>query len=78
MSNEAATVRWFPEELYRSLDRPPEPAWGKDRTFESVDKAVIFVMEELSVLERTNASIATSSRDIGMNDIERIYAALKK
>jgi len=43
----------------------------------SVDKAVTFVMEELSALERSDASIVTRSRLIGIHDIERMYTARK-
>ena len=47
------------------------------RTFESVDKAVTFVMEELSALERSDASVVTPSCLIGIHDIERMYTARK-
>ena len=57
--------------------QPKSVVWGKDRTFESVDKAVTFVMEELSALERSDASVVTPSRLIGIHDIERMYTARK-
>ena len=78
MTNRAATVCWFPAEAYRPVGRQPKTVvWGKDRTFESVDKAVTFVMEELSALERSDASVVTPSRLIGIHDIERMYTARK-
>jgi hypothetical protein len=48
---------------------------GAKTTFESGDKAVTFVMEELSEVERSHASVLTSSRLISIDDIAQIYAA---
>ena len=74
MTDEAATVHWLPARVYRPVGHEPEAVWGRDRTFESVDNAVLFVMDELGEAERTNA---TASRDISIDDIKRIYAARK-
>ena len=77
MTDEAATVHWLPARVYRPVGHEPEAVWGRDRTFESVDNAVLFVMDELGEAERTNAYIATASRDISTDDIKRMYAARK-
>ena len=50
---------------------------GRDRTFNSIDEAVTFVMQELRETERTNAYIATAARDISIHDIYRMYTARK-
>ena len=76
MTDEAAKACWFPAEAYRQ-DNPPKLVWGRDRTFESVDEAVPFVMEDLSEVERSHASVLTSSRLISIDAIEQIYAARK-
>jgi hypothetical protein len=76
MTDEAAKACWFPAEAYRQ-DNPPKLVWGKDRTFESVDEAVTFVMEELSAVERSHASVVTPSRLLGIDNIEQMYAARK-
>jgi hypothetical protein len=60
MAKEAATAHWFPTEADRPVRYKPEPS--KDRKFASVDKAVKFVMEQLSAIERSKAHIRTSSR----------------
>jgi hypothetical protein len=75
MAKEAATAHWFPTEADRPVRYKPEPS--KDRKFASVDKAVKFVMEQLSAIERSKAHIRTSSRYLSIDDIERIYAARK-
>jgi hypothetical protein len=75
MSNEAATVRWFPAVVSRL---EPEVVIGRDRTFESVDNAVTFVMEELRETERATAYIATHSSEIEITAIRRMYASRKK
>jgi hypothetical protein len=77
MTDEAATVHWLPPRVYRPVGHEPEAVWGRDRTFESVDDAVLFVMEELGAPERINAYIATASRDISIDAIKRMYAARK-
>jgi hypothetical protein len=78
MTDEAAKACWFPAEAYNSVGHQLKPVWGKDRTFESVDDAVTFVMEELSAIERSHASVLTPSRLLGINDIEQMYAARKE
>jgi hypothetical protein len=72
MSNEAATVRWFPPVVAGQV------VVGRDRTFESVDNAVTFVMEELKGMERATAHIATDSREINIEEIRQMYAERKK
>ena len=75
MTDEAAKACWFPAEAYRQ-DNPPKLVWGRDRTFESVDKAVTFVMEELGAVERSHASVVRS-RLLSIDNIEQMYAARK-
>ena len=72
MSNEAATVCWFPPVVAGQV------VSGRDRTFQSVDNAVTFVMEELQETERATAYIATDSREIEIEEIRRMYAARKR
>jgi hypothetical protein len=45
--------------------------------FESVENAVIFVMETLSERDRSSAMIQTDHRSIHQPDIEGIYASIK-
>jgi hypothetical protein len=45
--------------------------------FESVENAVIFVMETLSQRDRNSAMIQTDHRSIHQPDIEGIYASIK-
>jgi hypothetical protein len=79
MTDEAATVHWLPARVYRPVGgHEPEAVWGRDRTFETVDNAVTFVMEELGEAERTNAYIATALREVCIDDIQRMYTARKK
>ena len=66
MTDEAATVHWLPAGVHY-----------RDRTFDSIDEAVTFVMQELRETERTNAYIATAARDISIHDIYRMCAARK-
>ena len=75
MTDEAATVRWLRGSS--SISHEPEAVLGRDRTFDSIDEAVTFVMQELRETERTNAYIATAARDISIHDIYRMYAARK-
>jgi hypothetical protein len=75
VTDEAAKACWFPAEAYRQ-DNPPKLVWGRDRTFESVDKAVTFVMEELGAVERSHASVVRS-RLLSIDNIEQMYAARK-
>jgi hypothetical protein len=77
MTDQAATVHWVPAWAYHPVGHEPEAVWGRDRTFEGVDNAVTFVMEELGEAERTNAYIATALRDVSIDDIQRMYAARK-
>jgi hypothetical protein len=51
---------------------------GKERKFESVENAVIFVMETLSDSDRGTAMIQTDQRSIHHPDIQAIYAGIKK
>jgi hypothetical protein len=75
MAKEAATAHWFPTEADRPVRYKPEPS--KDRKFASVDKAVKFLMEQLSAIERSKAHIRTSSRYLSIDDIERILRRSK-
>ena len=77
MTDEEATVHWFPAGVHRPISYEPEAVLGRDRTFDSIDEAVTFVMQELRETERTNAYIATAARDISIHDIYRMYAARK-
>jgi hypothetical protein len=77
MTDEAATVHWLLAGVHRPISHEPEAVLGRDRTFERVDEAVTFVMEELREAERANAYIATAARDISIHDINRMYAARK-
>ena len=72
MSNEAATVCWFPPVVAGQV------VSGRDRTFESVDNAVTFVMEKMKENERAYAQIVTDSREIGIEEIRRMYAERTK
>jgi hypothetical protein len=73
---ESAMVMWHPVEFI--VRNPDATIWnGKDRKFESVENAVIFVMETLSDGDRATAIIQTDSRSIGLADIEAIYDGMK-
>jgi hypothetical protein len=72
---EAATVFWYPP-----IDNPTPGSkviHGKERMFESVENAVIFVMETLPEQHRHTAMIKTDHRSIHQPDIEGIYAGIK-
>jgi len=49
---------------------------GKERAFESVEKAVRFIIEDLSDSDRGTAMIQTAGRSIHIADIEKIYDGL--
>jgi hypothetical protein len=51
---------------------------GKDRTFESVDKSVTFVMDELSASEHSDASIITLSRVMSRSPQSPFYDLLAR
>lgn|SRR5450631_2092220 len=73
---EAATVFWFPIEMLKPI--PGATIWhGKDRKFESVENAVMFVMETLSVDDRRTAMIQTDQSSIHPPDIQAIYEGMK-
>jgi hypothetical protein len=73
---EAATVFWFPVEMLKPI--PGASIWnGKDRKFESVENAVMFVIETLSVDDRRTAMIQTDQRSILPPDIQAIYEGMK-
>jgi len=73
---EAAIVFWFPIEMLKPI--PGATIWnGKDRKFESVENAVIFVMETLSVDDRRTAMIQTDQMSIHPPDIQAIYEGMK-
>jgi hypothetical protein len=72
---ETATVFWYPPTTN------PTPGskiiHGKERMFESVENAVVFVMETLPEQHRHTAMIKTDHRSIHQPDIEGIYAGIK-
>ena len=72
---DTATVFW-----YRPIDNPipgSRVIHGKERMFESVENAVVFVMETLPEQHRQTALIKTDHRSIHQPDIEGIYAGIK-
>jgi hypothetical protein len=73
---EPATVFWYPPKVSPT---PPDSkvVHGKERMFESVENAAIFVMETLSERDRGSAMIQTAQRSIHQPDIEAIYAGIK-
>jgi hypothetical protein len=72
---DTATVFWYPP----STDPTPgsKVIHGKERMFESVENAVVFVMETLPEQHRDTAMIQTDHRSIHQPDIEGIYASIK-
>ena len=72
MTDEEATVHWFPAGVHHPISYEPEAVLGRDRTFDSIDEAVTFVMKKLREAGRTNAYIATASRDISIQDIKNL------
>jgi len=72
---DTATVSW-----YQPIDNPihgSKVIHGKERMFESVQNAVVFVMETLPERDRSSAMIQTDHRSIHQPDIEGIYAGIK-
>jgi hypothetical protein len=72
---EAATVFWYPP-----VDKTipgSKVIRGKERMFDSVENAAVFVMETLSKRDRSSAMIQTDQRSIHQPDIEGIYAGIK-
>jgi hypothetical protein len=72
---DTATVFWYPP-----IDNPipgSKVIQGKERMFESVENAVVFVMETLPEQHRQTALIKTDHRSIHQPDIEGIYAGIK-
>ena len=72
---DTATVFW-----YLPIDNPipgSRVIHGKERMFESVENAVVFVMETLPEQHRQTALIKTDHRSIHQPDIEGIYAGIK-
>jgi hypothetical protein len=74
---ESATVKWHPiEDVVRN---PNTVVWNsKDRTFESVENAVRFIMETLSAGDRATVTLQTDSRSIDLAEIDSIYADMKR
>jgi hypothetical protein len=73
--SEAATVFWYPQASNRPADGTA--IGGRDRKFESVENAAMFVMEKLSATERGTSMIMTDRRSIYAMDIADIYEGLK-
>jgi hypothetical protein len=73
---EAATVFWYPPPIANPIPGS-KVIHGKERMFESVENAVIFVMETPSERDRSSAMIQTDHRSIHQPDIEGIYASIK-
>jgi hypothetical protein len=72
---ETATAFWHSTAMF-TPQRHAAISRGRDRQFESVDKAVRFVMEKLEPGDRATAMIQTDTRSIHLADIEAIYAGL--
>lgn len=73
----AATAHWYPVEMTTPTGEHAKIICGKERMFESVENAVLFIMETLPVGDRNNATINPDSLTINMPDIEKMYAGLK-
>jgi hypothetical protein len=78
--SEAATVFWIPVATMVAPATPHAPIFsrGKDRKFGSLETAIRFVMEELPESDRPTAMIQTDNASIQFEDLERMYAGLKK
>jgi hypothetical protein len=72
---ESATVFWYP--LGGNKPADGTAIGGRDRKFESVENAAMFVMEKLSATERGTSMIMTDRRSIYAMDIADIYERLK-
>ena len=75
---EAATAHWFPVEMTKPLAQHSKITTGRERLFESVENAVLFIMETLPEGDRSNATIMTDSITINLADIEKMYLKTKK
>ncbi|WP_407146330.1 hypothetical protein [Bradyrhizobium sp. ORS 86] len=73
---QAAKVLWHPiGEMAQAKD--PTVFGGNERTFDSVERAVIFVMEQIPLPDRMSAMIQTDQGSIDFGEMETIYASLK-
>jgi hypothetical protein len=78
MPDEAATAYWRTNKPQLGAGDQPKHATTESRTFESLNRAVIFVMEDLESSRRSGAQIVTASHlTIHPPVMEQIYASLK-
>jgi hypothetical protein len=77
-SDEKPTVHYFPTLVRRPAGAQPTIFRRLDRKCKNLDKAVIFVMEELEKHQRLNATIVVGAREIYIDEIAQRYEALKK
>ncbi len=65
-----ADVHWMPADEVREA----RPDWGgHERHFESLRRAVDFVMQELTIAGRANAWIATEDGNLTIEQIEKLH-----
>ena len=50
---------------------------GNEKKFESVENAVIFVMESLSAADQATVMVQTDTRALGLTEIESVYDSIK-
>ena len=78
MMDEAATAYWRTNKPQLGAGHRPTNPGTDSRTFESLNRAVIFVMEDLEPSWRSGAQIVTASHlTIHPPVMEQIYASLK-
>jgi hypothetical protein len=64
-----ADVRWMPADEVREA----RPDWrGHERHFQSLRRAVDFVMHELTIADRANVRISTADSNLAIEQIEKL------
>lgn len=78
--DQAATVTWLvmDETQEAASNQPLFVKQSREKKFESVTNAVVFVMEKLSTSNRATAMIHTDAREIQMPETEVLYSQIKR
>ena len=64
-----ADVHWMPADEVREA----RPGWrGHERHFQSLRRAVDFVMHELTIADRANVRISTADSNLAIEQIEKL------
>lgn len=75
--SKAATVQWVPFD-FQARDADQKLLRGQERLFDSLEKALRFVMETLSEGDRASARILTDNEPaLVLVEIERMYGELQ-